>query len=45
VDLKIFHSPARLATPAITVQDFATELAISLRVKLQPRKAPLLKWR
>jgi hypothetical protein len=37
MDLKIFHSSARLATPAVSHQDFAAELAISFRVKLQPR--------
>ena len=36
MDLKIFHTPARLTTPAVTVQDFPAELAISFRVKPQP---------
>ena len=36
MDLKIFHSPARLATPAISLQDFPAELAISFRIKPQP---------
>ncbi len=35
MDLKIFHAPARLATPAISLQDFAAELAISFRIKPQ----------
>ena len=29
MDLKIFHLPAPLATPAISLQDFPAELAIS----------------
>ncbi len=36
MDLKIFHSPAPLASPAISFQDFPAELAIGFRVKLQP---------
>ena len=35
MDLKIFHAPARLATPAISLQNFAAELAISFRIKPQ----------
>ena len=35
VDLKAFHAPARLATPSISLQDFAAELAISFRIKHQ----------
>jgi hypothetical protein len=35
MDLKIFHSSARLASPAISLQDFAAELAISFRGKPQ----------
>ena len=35
MDLKILHSPARLATSAISLQNFAAELAIGFRVKLQ----------
>ena len=35
MDLKILHSPARLATPAISLQDFAAELAIGFRIKPQ----------
>jgi hypothetical protein len=34
MDLKILHSSARLTTPAISLQDFAAELAISFRGKL-----------
>ena len=37
MDLKILHAPARLATPAISLQDFAAELAISFRIKPQAR--------
>ena len=33
MDLKTFHPSARLATPAVSVQDFAVELAIICRVK------------
>jgi len=33
--LKIFHPPAPLATPSVTLQDFTAELAISFRVKSQ----------
>ena len=33
MDLKVLHSPARLATPAISLQDFTAELAISFRIK------------
>jgi hypothetical protein len=35
MDLKIFHSPARLTTPSISLQDFAAELAVSFRIKPQ----------
>ena len=35
MDLKIFHSPARLTSPAVSLQDFAAELAISFRIKPQ----------
>ena len=35
MDLKTLDAPAPLATPAITLQDFAAKLAISLKVKLQ----------
>ena len=34
MDLKIFHPPARLATPAVSLQNFAAKLAISFGVKL-----------
>jgi hypothetical protein len=37
--LKIFHAPARLTTPSITLQDFAAELAIRFRIK--PQAGPL----
>ena len=36
MDLKIFHAPARLTTPPISLQDFMAELAISFRIKPQP---------
>jgi hypothetical protein len=36
MDLKIIHSPARLTTPSISIQDFPAELAKSFRVKPQP---------
>ena len=35
MDLETLRSPAPLATPAISLQDFAAELAISFKVKLQ----------
>jgi hypothetical protein len=35
MDLKIFHPPARLATPAVSLQDFAAELTVSFRGKPQ----------
>jgi len=35
MDLKILHSPARLAAPAISLQDFPAELAIGFRIKPQ----------
>ena len=34
MDLEILYSPARLATPAISPQDFTAELEILFRVKL-----------
>jgi hypothetical protein len=37
MDLKIFHSSARLASPAISLQNFPAELAISFRIKPQAR--------
>jgi hypothetical protein len=33
MDLKIFHPATPLAAPAVALQDFTAELAISLRVK------------
>jgi hypothetical protein len=33
MNLKIFHASARLATPAVALQDCTAELAISFRVK------------
>jgi hypothetical protein len=39
MDLKIFHPPARLTTPAVSLQDFTAELAISFRIK--PQSWPL----
>jgi len=35
MDLKIFHSSARLAAPAISCDHFAAKLAISFRIKPQ----------
>ena len=35
MDLKIFRSPARLAAPAVPLQDFMAELAINRRIELQ----------
>ena len=35
MDLKILHAPARLATPAISLQDFTAKLAIRFRFKPQ----------
>jgi hypothetical protein len=37
MDLKIFHSPARLATPAVTLEDLLAELAISFWSKPHAR--------
>jgi len=34
VDLKAFHPPTPLATPAVSLQNLPAELAISFRVKL-----------
>jgi hypothetical protein len=39
MDLKILHSPARLATPSVSLQDFPAKLAISFRTK--PQAGPL----
>jgi hypothetical protein len=36
MDLKILQSPAPLATPAISLQNFAAKLAIRFRIKPQP---------
>jgi hypothetical protein len=33
MDLKIFHSPARLTTPAVSFENFPAELAISFWLK------------
>jgi hypothetical protein len=35
MDLNILRPPAQLATPAVSLQDFAAELAISFKVKSQ----------
>ncbi len=35
MDLKAFDLPAPLATPAVPLEDFTAELAISLRLELQ----------
>ena len=35
MDLKAFDLPAQLATPAVPLEDFMAELAISLRLELQ----------
>ena len=35
MDLKILHPPARLTTPAISLEDFPAELAISFGIKSQ----------
>jgi hypothetical protein len=37
MDLEIFHPPARLTTPSISLQDFTAKLAIRFRIKPQPR--------
>jgi hypothetical protein len=39
MDLKTFHSPAPLASPAISLQDLAAELAICFPIK--PQAGPL----
>ena len=36
MDLKTLDASTRLATPAVSVQDFQAALAISLRIKDQP---------
>jgi hypothetical protein len=33
VNLQIFHPPARLTTPSVSLQNFAAELAIGFGVK------------
>ena len=35
MELKTFHPPTPLAVPAVSLQDFAAELAISFGIKLQ----------
>jgi hypothetical protein len=35
MDLKMFHASARLASPAVSLQDFVAELAISFGLKPQ----------
>jgi hypothetical protein len=35
MDLKTLDAPARLATPAVSLQDFAAQLAIGFRIKPQ----------
>jgi hypothetical protein len=35
MDLKTFHPPARLASPSVSLQNFAAELAIRFRIKPQ----------
>ena len=35
MDLKIFRSPADLATPAVPLQDFTAELPVGFRVQPQ----------
>jgi len=37
VDLKAFDLPARLAAPAVALEDFMAELAIGLGLELQTR--------
>ena len=39
MDLKALHSTTPLATPAVSLQDLAAELAISFKVKLQARSS------
>src|ERR1700674_1015838 len=39
MELKILHSPARLASPAVSLQDFPAELSISFGIK--PQAGPL----
>ena len=35
MDLKIFRSPARLAMPAVPLQDFTAELTVGFGIQLQ----------
>jgi len=35
MDLKIFHAPAQLASPAVSLQNLTANLAISLKIKPQ----------
>jgi hypothetical protein len=35
MDLETLHAPARLASPAVSLQDFLAELTISFRVESQ----------
>ncbi len=37
MDLKIFHAPARLASPAVPFQNVTAKLTISLRINPQAR--------
>ena len=37
MDLKSLHASTRLATPAVSLQDFTAELAIGFSIKLQAR--------
>ena len=39
MDLKILHAPARLTTPAISVQNFTAKITINFRIK--PQSGPL----
>ena len=36
MDLKAFHPPTPLASPAVSLQDFTAKLAIRFRIKPQP---------
>jgi len=42
MDLKIFHAPARLTTPTISLQNFTAKLAVSFRIK--PQAGPLCSY-
>ena len=39
MDLKAFHTPTQLASPAVSLQDFPAELAIGFKIK--PQAGPL----